>query len=229
MSTTDPHLGPSSQPEARRQCKSELTSHRGVTDCSPPQRMYWFNPVAIILNELLAGATISLPSSVVTTLSLVKLASNVMFGFFILGIILAFVCIFVTPLAIYSHWWSLPLSILTFVTALFVVAASIIATVMFSIFKNVLTSEPGLNIGANLGLQMMVFMWIGAGGSLVGFVIQLGLSCCCASRRDVRTGRRMGSKDANGDASPVPAEEEKKSEGRRRRWFGRKKALEEGL
>jgi hypothetical protein len=189
--------------------------------------MYWFNPVAIILNELLAGATISLPSSVVTTLSLVKIASNIMFGFFITGIILAAFCIFATPLAIYSRWWSFPLSILTFVTALLVVTASIIATVMFSIFKNVLTSEPGLNIGANLGLQMMVFMWIGAGGCLIGFVIQLGLSCCCASRRDVKTGRRTGSKHAYGDESSVPVEEEKKSEGRRR-WIGRKKVQEEG-
>lgn len=205
--------------------------------------MYWFNPVAIILNELLAGATIALPSSVVTTLSLVKTASNIMFGFFITGTILAFVCIFVTPVAIYSHWWSLPLSILTFITALLVVTASIIATVMFSIFKNVLTSQPGLNIGATLGLQMMVFMWIGAGGSLIGFMIQLGLSCCCVSRRDVETGRRMGlccccagrrdvetgrkkgDKHADGDVNPVPVEE-KKNEGRRR-WVGRKKAAEE--
>jgi len=187
--------------------------------------MYWFNPVAIILNELLAGATITLPSSVVTTLSLVKMASNIMFGFFITGIILASVCIFVTPLAIYSRWWSFPLSILMFVTALLVVIASIIATVMFSIFKNVLTSQPGLNIGAQLGLQILVFMWIGAGGCLIGFVIQLGMCCCCASRRDVKTGRRTGSEHAYGDASPVPVEEDKKSEGRRR-WVGRKKALE---
>jgi len=30
---------------------------QGVTDCSTPQTLYWFNPVSIILNELLAGAT----------------------------------------------------------------------------------------------------------------------------------------------------------------------------
>jgi len=30
---------------------------QGVTDCSKPQTLYWFNPVQIILNELLAGAT----------------------------------------------------------------------------------------------------------------------------------------------------------------------------
>ena len=111
-------------------------------------------------------------------------------------------------------------------TALLIVVASVIATVMFSIFKNVLTSQAGLNISASLGLQMMVFMWIGAGGCLIGFVIQLGLSCCCASRRDVETGRRKEGKHAHEDASPVPVEEEKNSEGRRR-WIGRKRASEE--
>lgn len=30
---------------------------QGVTDCSSPQTLYWFNPVEIIQNQLLAGAT----------------------------------------------------------------------------------------------------------------------------------------------------------------------------
>lgn len=37
----------------------------GVTDCSAPQTLYWFNPVEIIVSELLSGATspsLSLPS-----------------------------------------------------------------------------------------------------------------------------------------------------------------------
>lgn len=29
----------------------------GITYCSPPEKMYFFNPVDILLNELLAGAT----------------------------------------------------------------------------------------------------------------------------------------------------------------------------
>jgi hypothetical protein len=29
----------------------------GVTDCSKPKTLYWFNPVEIIVNELIAGAT----------------------------------------------------------------------------------------------------------------------------------------------------------------------------
>jgi len=29
----------------------------GISDCSTPKTLYWFNPVQIILNELLAGST----------------------------------------------------------------------------------------------------------------------------------------------------------------------------
>lgn len=31
--------------------------NQGTTGCSKPQTLYWFNPVQILLNELLAGAT----------------------------------------------------------------------------------------------------------------------------------------------------------------------------
>jgi hypothetical protein len=30
---------------------------QGITTCSKPETLYWFDPVSIILNELLAGAT----------------------------------------------------------------------------------------------------------------------------------------------------------------------------
>lgn len=31
--------------------------NQGVTDCSAPMALYWFNPVDILVNQLLAGAT----------------------------------------------------------------------------------------------------------------------------------------------------------------------------
>lgn len=50
-------------------------------------------------------------------------------------------------------------------------------------------------------------MWIAASCSLIAFIIQLGQCCCCASRRDVRTGRKRGSKKAwtgaGGDEAPM--------------------------
>jgi hypothetical protein len=86
---------------------------------------------------------------------------------------------------------------------------------MFIIFRNVITSQAGLQIGASLGTDMFVFMWIGTAFSIFGFVIHLGLSCCCASKRDVRSGRRKGSKKAYGEG----AVDEKRA-GRKGRRFG---------
>lgn len=67
---------------------------------------------------------------------------------------------------------------------------------MFIIFRNVITSQAGLNIGASIGNQMYAFMWIGAGCSIIAWLIHVGMCCCGASRRDVKSGRRMGSKKA---------------------------------
>jgi hypothetical protein len=136
---------------------------------------------------------------------------------------MTFVSVFVTPVVLMSRWWSLAIAVWTFVAALFTVAATVIATAMFIIFKNVITSQQALNIGASIGTQMFAFMWIAAGFNLLGFGIHLGLTCCCASTRDVRTRRRTGSKKAYRDG--VVDLDEKK--GRRERGmmarFGRKK------
>ncbi|KAH6674542.1 SUR7/PalI family-domain-containing protein [Halenospora varia] len=179
----------------------------GITHCSPNKALYWFNPVEILLNELLAGATITLPAEVNNILDLIKIASHIMFGFFLTGVCMNFVNIFLAFLPLYSRWWSLPIAIWMFISALLTTAAAIIATVMFIIFRNVITSQEGLNIGASVGTQMFAFMWIGAAFSIFGWLIHLCLSCCCASRRDVKTGRRKGSKKAYGN---VESDEKKR-------------------
>jgi len=197
----------------------------GITHCSAPQTLYWFNPVEILLNELLAGATIALPAEINNILMLIRIASHIMFGFFLTGVCMNFVNIFLAPITLYSRWWSFPFAIWTFISALLTTAATIIATVMFIIFRNVITSQQGLNIGASLGTDMFVFMWIATAFSIFGWLIHLFMSCCCASRRDVRKGRRKGRMSAYGDATT----DEKKSPLTGKRWakmmpkFGRRK------
>jgi len=139
---------------------------------------------------------------------------------------MTFVSIFITPIVLQSRWWSFAIAIWTFIQALLTVAATIIATVLFVIFRNVITSQAGLNIGANVGTDMFAFMWVAAAFNLFGFLIHLGLTCCCASRRDVKTGRRKGNKAAYGDAV---TDEKKKPIGGRFAMpkFGRRKTLAE--
>ncbi|KAI5359779.1 hypothetical protein Slin14017_G093400 [Septoria linicola] len=194
---------------------------QGTTSCSTPQTLYWLNPIEIIQSQLLAGATIALPAEINNILDLIRLVSNWMFGLFLTGICLDFIVMFLLPLSVFTRWLSLPLSIITFLAALLTTAASIIATVMFIIMQNVITGATELNIRASIGTQMFVFMWIAAGASVIAFIIQMGMCCCCASRRDVRSGRRTGSKKAWTDSESPGITET--SEKRRYPTFGRNK------
>jgi len=81
---------------------------------------------------------------------------------------------------------SFPMLIISFFTALITIVASAVATVMFEIFANVFaTADPSLNIKAHVGTQMMAFMWVGSGFSLIAFIIQFGSCCasCCGGRK----------------------------------------------
>ncbi|RKF61826.1 SUR7 family protein pun1 [Golovinomyces cichoracearum] len=181
-------------------------SNEGVTNCSKPKARYWFNPIEILLQELLSGATIALPADINKILDLLKLASNVMFCFFLAGVCMNFVSIFVAPITLYSRWWSLLFSIWTFLAALLTTVATLIVTAMSIIFVKVAASQPGLNIGAKIGKQFFAFMWTASAFSILGLLIHLCLMCCCASRRDIITGRKK-SKSINHD---VVAEEKKR-------------------
>ena len=94
-------------------------------------------------------------------------------------------------------------AILAFLNALFVTAASIIATAMFIIFRNVISSVREINIGANVGVTMFAFMWVASAFAIFAWLVQTGLCCCCASRRDVKTGRKRGNEKAYGGADGV--------------------------
>lgn len=155
------------------------------------------------LAKLNANTTIvALPAQINTILDLIKTVSQWMFGLFLTAAPLNFILMFVVPLSITSRWVSLPIAIFTFLGALITTVATVIATVMFIIMKNAITSATQLNIKADLGVEMFVFMWIAAVASILAWLIQMGMCCCCASRRDVRRGKRKGSKKAWNTATP---------------------------
>ncbi|KAE9986503.1 hypothetical protein EG328_005389 [Venturia inaequalis] len=190
----------------------------GINECAPTKTLYWFNPVEILLSQLLAGATIALPTQVTTVLRILKIASQWMFGLFLTGACADFVMIFLTPLAIYSRWANLAITPLTFLAALCTTIATILATVIFIILKMAAESVAELNLKAKIGVKMFVFMWIAAGFSILALLIQLCLCCCCASRRDVKKGKKKGNRHAYTDAGHVAISEKPK-----RTMFGRKK------
>lgn len=183
----------------------------GITFCSSPQRLYWFNPVEILVDELLAGATIALPGQVTDALAIVKTASHWMFGGFLAGTAMTFLAIFLAPLGFSSKprrshrrrrilVREMPLVIFTLITLILTAGSSVVATVMFTIFHNVFESAPELNISAELGVPMLAFMWIASGLNLLGFLFQIGTCCaiCCSSGK--KTATKEGRVSGNGKA-----------------------------
>ena len=149
-----------------------------------------------------------------------------MFGLFITATVLTFVLIFLSPLAVSSRppqsispsvetnaahpphrrrtfvlLRSSPFLLLTFITALFTIVASVVATVMFLIFRNVFTdSSYDLNIEAEIGTRMLAFMWIASALNLIAFIWQSGSCCaaCCGGRKARKQLKELASSDSNG-------------------------------
>jgi hypothetical protein len=91
----------------------------------------------------------------------------------------------------------------TFLALLFTAGGSVIATVMFVIFRNTFESATEVNIQASLGKPMLAFMWIAVGFNLVGFLMQFGTCCgvlCCTGRKTaVKKSRAMGGAASSGN------------------------------
>lgn len=142
------------------------------------------------MNELLAGATIALPTQVVQILDILRLTSQLMFGFFMAGIVLNFVLMLASFLAVRSRWVSLPFGIISGLAGLVVLAATVIGTVISLVFKIAAESQSELNIHAYVGVKMFVFMWLAVGFTGLSFIIHSGMGCCCTSQRDIKIGRK---------------------------------------
>lgn len=159
----------------------------GVTDCSTPTAMFWFNPVAVLQSQLLRGATIQLPDQVTGYLTILRVASQAMFICFLVSVILSFLSMLLAPAAVYSKIWTVPLGLLGWCAALSAFLAAAISTGMWTVFSSKLQEYASdINIVPSLGLPVFVFQWIGAGTAIFAALIQTALMCCGTSRRDVR-------------------------------------------
>lgn len=191
---------------------------------------------------------VALPGNIISALSLVRLASHWMFALFLTGACTCFVSIFLTPLSIFTRWATFPIAIFAFLSALATTVATVVATIMFIIFRNVVHSaEDTVNIVPEIGIKMFACMWIASACSIIGWMVQMGMCCCCvcisfiakeyiralltsiqASRRDVKLGKKTGRIKAwpNGEVprGELPPHELRQHETRgKRSMFGRKR------
>ncbi|KFH44763.1 SUR7 family protein-like protein [Hapsidospora chrysogenum ATCC 11550] len=155
----------------------------GVKFCSEPRQFYWFNPIDILVSELLAGATIALPAEVVTVLDLLRLGSRVMYAFFMSGTVVNLVLMLLSPLAMRSRWFSLGISILAAISTVLVAVASIIATAISVAIKIALSAQDEVDVRAEIGVKMFVFMWLATIFTTLAFMLHAAMGCCCKPER----------------------------------------------
>ena len=137
-----------------------------------------------------------------------------MFLCFFGALFASLVSIFLSPLAVYSRLASIPVALFTLVTGLATLVAAAVSSAMWAILRrNILDSSPDLNIQPEIGTKMAVFAWSAAACAMVAAFGQLFLLCCGTSRRDIKTGRRVGRKERQ----KVAVEE---NPALRRRWWG---------
>jgi SUR7/PalI family len=185
----------------------------GVTDCSKPVALYWFDPVTILQSQLLRGASsmfsfpgfsrvthsgaysslVELPSEVTNYLTILRTASQAMFIGFLIGVIASFVATVLALSAVYSKIWTILLAFLGWCAALAAFLGAGISTGMWTIFSSKLQEYASdITIVPTLGVQMFVFQWVGAGSVILAALIQTMLMCCGTSRRDVRKSAYSG-------------------------------------
>lgn len=175
---------------------TDLDLLRGVTFCSPPKSFFWFDPVSVLVGELLAGARIALPSEVVTILTLLRIGSQVMYAFFMSGIVLNCILLLLTPLVLKTRWFSLCTSLIGAAAGLVLTVAAVIATVISVAAKIALTAQDQLNIQCDIGGKMFAFMWIAALLTDFAFLLHAAMGCCCAP--DKRLNSRATSPSGSG-------------------------------
>lgn len=100
------------------------------------------------------------------------------------GTVLNFVLLIATPVVLRTRWFSLLLSIFSFVSGILLTVAAIIATVISIAAKVALTAQDQLNIKADIGIKMFAFMWIGAILTDLAFLLHAAMGCCCKPQRN---------------------------------------------
>ena len=75
----------------------------------------------------------------------------------------------------------------TFFSAILVAVATIIATAISVAAKIALTAQDELNISAEIGIKMFVFMWIATILTVLAFILHAAMGCCCKPQRGNRS------------------------------------------
>ncbi|KAI9879513.1 MAG: hypothetical protein M1830_008305 [Pleopsidium flavum] len=161
---------------------SSSTSVETVEFCSPRQSEFWFNPVEVWgLNN--TGLEQVFPKELKDGLNAYQTASKWMFIAYVVAFVATALELIVGFFAVFSRWGSFATTVVSVASALFILAASLTATLVYSTLSSSFNSylKP-YNIHGSLGQSMYVTTWLAVAFSFGAAIFWLFSVCCCSGR-----------------------------------------------
>ena len=146
--------------------------------------MYTFDLVQVFSGELFSGQSVNIPQSIQNTLGSLHTASRWMFALYLVGVILAFITVMVGFMALCMMLGSCIATFVSLFAFVFIGAATVVAQVMFTIYRVINNTITELNVSASLGTAMFAFSWIATLAALIAFFgFSIGICCGTGGRR----------------------------------------------
>ncbi|KAF4221247.1 hypothetical protein CNMCM8980_003281 [Aspergillus fumigatiaffinis] len=164
-------------------CDGDVTSGNYKTqNCSKPKAEFYFNPITIWqLND--TGVEDVLPDDLSKALNVYKNVSKWMFIAYIVAFVATIVELVVGLFAICSRWGSCVTSLVSAVSFLFITAASVTSTALFTVLKGTFNAAlKDYGIKGYMGKNIYVATWLAVAFSLAGSLFWIISSCCCSGR-----------------------------------------------
>ncbi|CAG8898121.1 unnamed protein product [Penicillium egyptiacum] len=182
-------------------CEGNSTNGKDtVSTCTDPKAQFYFNPSSILgMSE--AQLEKELGSGMKKTMNVYKAVSKWMFIAYLVAFIATCAQVLLGIFAIFSRWGSCVTTIVSIVSFLFTLGASLTSTIMFSIAKGSLgTALKVYGVEVDLGKNIYVATWLAVAFSLAATFFWMFSTCCCSGRSP------YGHKDRHNTRGSITAE-----------------------
>jgi SUR7/PalI family len=153
-----------------------------VTNCGPKDSNYYFNPISIVSTEVLPPYTIIFLQQEADAISRIQDNSNWLKAAFIIATICTGTTVLIGPLTGIWHQRKLlnciPVGCMC-IAGIFWFSGAITATVIYTALRDSFNNDVELNIQAQTGRQMFVWVWLGAGTSCMSLAQWCCAAICC--------------------------------------------------
>ncbi|KAJ5163099.1 Actin cortical patch SUR7/pH-response regulator PalI [Penicillium coprophilum] len=182
-------------------CEGNSTKGKNtISSCTDPKAQFYFNPSSVLgISE--SQLEKELGSGFKKTLNVYKAVSKWMFIAYLVAFIATCAQVLLGIFAIFSRWGSCVTTIVSIVSFLFTLGASLTSTIMFSIAKGSLgTALKVYGVDVGLGKNIFAATWLAVAFSLGATIFWMFSTCCCSGRSP------YGHKDRHNTRGGVTAE-----------------------